>query len=192
MAYIATNGLPSIEEEEATGEVAEVYETLKREMQMPFIPNMMKALAGSPEALNFWWIMWAASVEHSTLPEALTAMIAYTISTNSNCIYCASGSELSCRSLGVDQETLDKLVKDLDNLNPERIQAIIDFALKVAKHPQELVKADYDKVRDQGVTDGEIVEIIVVAGRAVYADIVADALQVEVDGPIQMALEQMR
>jgi uncharacterized peroxidase-related enzyme len=192
MAYVPKNGLPFIEEEEATGEVAEIYEEMKREMQMPFVPNMMKVLAGSPEALTFSWKMVFASVQHRTLPDALISMISYTISTKSNCLYCSSGNELTCRMLGVDQDTLDKLVKDLENLNPERVQAIIDFALKVAEHPQELVRADYDKVRDQGVMDNEIVEIIVTAAAAVYADIVADALQIEVDGMTQMALEQMR
>jgi uncharacterized peroxidase-related enzyme len=192
MAYLPTNGLPFIEEEEATGEVAELYEEMKREMQIPFVPNYFKALAGSPEALNSSWKMVYASSQHRTLPEALIAMISYTISTHSNCLYCSSGNELTCRSLGVDQDTLDKLVKDLENLNPARVQAIIDFSLKVAEHPQELVRADYDKVRDQGVLDNEIVEIIVTAAAAVYADIVADALQIEVDDITQMALEQMR
>src|SRR5210317_1224172 len=98
-------------------------------------------------------------------------MIKYTISTKSNCTYCSVSHELNCRTLGVDQDTLDKLIKDLSNLNPERIQAIIDFAWKVAKHPQELVREDFDKVRAQGVTDGEIVEIIITAAVSVLSDI---------------------
>jgi hypothetical protein len=54
------------------------------------------------------------------------------------------------------------------------------------------VREDYDRVRDQGVTDGEIVEIIKTAAFAVLTDIVADALQVDVDNMISMALNQMR
>jgi alkylhydroperoxidase family enzyme len=95
---------------------------------------------------------------------------------------------LTCRTLGVDEETLTLLVKDLGNVNPERIRAIIEFALKVAKDPQGLVAADYDRVREQGVTDEEIVEIVTVAGFAVFSDIMADALKVEVEAPIAQAL----
>ena len=48
MTYLATNDLPVIEEEEATGEVAAIYGEIKRELQMPFVPNIMKGLSGSP------------------------------------------------------------------------------------------------------------------------------------------------
>ena len=192
MAYLPTNGLPIIEEDEATGEIAELYEVFKRDLQLPVVPNILKALAASPEMLNHFGRFWVNSVEYRTLPESLTSMISYTIATKSNCTYCSASYELTCRTLGIDQDTLDKLIKDLANLNPERVQAIIDFSLKVAKHPQELVKADFDKVREQGVTDGEIVEIIITAAASVMTDILADALQIDVDSMITMALEEMR
>jgi alkylhydroperoxidase family enzyme len=99
---------------------------------------------------------------------------------------------LTCRTLGIEEDTLHKLIKDLENLNPERVQAIIDFAIKVAHHPQELVREDYERVRDQGVTDAEIVEIIITAAAGVLSDIVADALQVDVDNMVSIALDQMR
>jgi uncharacterized peroxidase-related enzyme len=192
MAYIPTNGLPIIEEEEATGEVAQLYEEFKRDLHLPIVPNILKALGSSPETLTVYGKLWVNSEEYRTLPEALTAMIAYTIATKSDCTYCSATFELSCRSLGVDEDTLDKLIKDLTNLNPERVRAIIDFALKVAKHPQELVREDFDKVRQQGVSDGEIVEIILNAAYSVMNDIIADALQIDVDNMITTALEEMR
>jgi len=192
MSYLPTNGLPIIEEDEATGEVAEIYDEIKRTMQLPFIPNIVKTIAASPEMLAFFWKFWSASVEFRTLPDALVSMIDYTISTRSNCTYCSATSELTCRTLGIEEDTLYKLIKDLENLNPERVQAIIDFAIKVAHHPQELVREDYERVRDQGVTDAEIVEIIITAAAGVLSDIVADALQVDVDNMVSIALDQMR
>lgn len=192
MPYLPTNGLPIIEEDEATGEVAEIYAEMKSNLQLPFIPNIVKTIATSPEMLAFFWKLWFASIEYRTLPDALVSMMDYTISTRSNCTYCSASSELTCRTLGVDEDTLHKLIMDLENLNPERVQAIIDFALKVAKHPQELGREDYDRVREQGVTDGEIVEIIMTAAMGVFTDIIADALQVDVDNMIAMALDEMR
>lgn len=192
MEYLPTNGLPIIEEHEANDEVAVIYSSIKRDLQLPFLPNIVKAMAVSPESLTYFWKMWVASIEYRTLPESLTSMISFTIATKSECTYCSASNELTCRTLGVDEDTLDKLVRDLSSVNPERIQAIIDFALKVAKHPQELVREDYDRVRDQGVTDAEIVEIIITAAISVFSDIVADALQVDVDTTISAALEEMR
>jgi alkylhydroperoxidase family enzyme len=128
---------------------------------------------------------------HQSLPQSLVSMINYTIATKSDCTYCAAGNELSCRTLGVDPDTLDKLINDLSNVNPERVRVIIDFSWKVAKHAQELTLEDFDRVREQGVTDGEILEIIMIVGLSVFSDIVADALQVDVDNMVSAALEQM-
>jgi len=192
MAYLPTNGLPFIEEEEATGDIVEIYTDMKRDLQLPFVPNLVKAMAASPETLAFFVNLWVSSEEYRTLPASLVSMINYTIATKSNCTYCSASNELNCRTLGVDQDTLDKLIKDLGNLRPERIQAIIDFSLKIAKHPQDLTRQDFDKVRKQGVTDGEIVEIIITAALSVFSDIVADALQVDVDNMIATALDELR
>jgi alkylhydroperoxidase family enzyme len=90
--------------------------------------------------------------------------------------------------LGIDEETLADLVEDLGNVSPKRIQAIIEFALKVAHHPQGLVAEDYEQVREQGVTDEELAEIILIVALGNYADTLADALKIRVDAPVAAAL----
>lgn len=192
MSHLPTNHLPIIHEDEATGEIGEVYDEIKRELQIPFVPNILKALAASPEMLRLQWEMTRAYNNYTTLPQSLIAMIGYTIATKSDCVYCSVGNELTCRTLGVDEETLEKLVKDLDNLNPKRVRAIIEFSLKVAKDPQGLVREDYDLLRNQGITDEEIIEIIMVSALSVYVDVLADALQIEVEEPVTSALAEMK
>jgi hypothetical protein len=75
-------------------------------------------------------------------------MISYCVSEAKNCTYCAANGELHCRTLGIDEETLHMLARDLGNVSPLRVRAIIEFALKCAIRPQELVAEDYDQVRD--------------------------------------------
>jgi uncharacterized peroxidase-related enzyme len=188
MPFLSGKVLPVVEEAEATGEVAEIYETVKRELQTPLVPNFMKALAVSPAALQIQWGMMQSFYGHTTLPQSLIAMICFTIAEKNDCTYCSANHELTCRTLGVDEDTLKRLVEDLGNVKPERIRAIIEFALKVAKHPKDLVAADYDQVREYGVTDEEIVEIIVVAAIGVYSDTLADALKIEVEAAVVEAL----
>jgi len=43
--------LPRIQETEASGEVADIYDEIQREMGIPFVPNIDKMLAISPSAL---------------------------------------------------------------------------------------------------------------------------------------------
>src|SRR5919199_266454 len=181
MGEIAANGIPLVEEDEATGEVAALYEEIKREMMLPEVPNIFKALAASPAALAIEWAMFKALYQHGTLPQSLTAMLMYAIAEQNECQYCSASHELSCRTLGIDEETLHKLVHDLPHLSPERIRGTIQFALKVARSPKSLVREDYDALRAEGVSDEELVEIIVLAAMGSSGDVLADALKIDVD-----------
>jgi uncharacterized peroxidase-related enzyme len=188
MNYSPVSGLPLIEEDEAPAEVTQIYAEIKRDMQVPFVPNYFKALAISPAALTISWDGFRSFVQHATLPESLIAMLHYTIAASRKCEYCSATNELTCRTLGIDEETLNDLVEDLGNVSPKRIQAIIEFALKAAHHPQGLVAEDYERVREQGVSDEELVEIILIAALGNLSDTLADALKIKVDTPIAAAL----
>ncbi len=190
MAEIAANGLPLIDEHEATGPVAAIFEEIKRTLGMPVVPNYFRALAASPAALAIHWAMQRAIFEHATLPKSLSAMILYAIAQRNECGYCSANHELSCLTLGIDEATLRTLIEDLPNLNPERIRRTIEFALKVAKSPKALTREDYDALRDLGVTDDELVEVILLAAQGSSGDVLADALKVEVDDMVVQALKQ--
>jgi uncharacterized peroxidase-related enzyme len=180
-----------IEEDEATGEVAALYEEIKREMMLPVVPNFMKVLAASPAALKIYWISFRAFVEHTTLPSSLSSMILYAIAEQNECQYCSASHELSCRTLGIDEETLQTLINDLPHLTPERIRATIQFALKVARAPKSLVREDYDNLRSYGLGDDEIVEIIQIASLGGSGDVLADGLKVDVDALVLEGLAEL-
>ena len=180
--------LPVIEEEEATADIARVYAEIKRDLQIPVVPNYAKVLAVSPASLAIYWDLQRSFYQHTTLPESLTSMILFTIAETGNCQYCSASNELACRTLGVDEETLRALVEDLSDVSPQRLQAIIEFALKVSNDPQGLAAEDYERVREQGVTDEELVEIALVAAIGKLNDTLADALKVEVDPIVSEAL----
>jgi uncharacterized peroxidase-related enzyme len=188
MTQIAANGLPMIEEHEATGTVAEIYDDIKRTLGMPAVPNFIKALASSTAALSIYWTTQSILREHSTLPQSLTSMILYAIATRNECEYCSANHELNCLVLGIDEATLRTLVEDLPHLSPERIRVTIEFALKVASRAKNLVREDYDILRAHGVTEEELVEIIQIAALGSSGDVLADALKVEVDDAVARAL----
>ena len=188
MQYSKISDLPIIEEHEAEGEVAKIFESVKRDMEVPFVPNVYKGLAINPGALKVHYMITKTAYENAILPESVIEMILFAIAESNNCEYCSAGHELSCRTLGIDEITLRTLVEDLDNVSPERIRSIIGFALKVAHDPQGLVAEDYERVREKGVTDAELVEIIILAALGTYGDILADALKIDVEPMISRAL----
>lgn len=190
--YTPPTRLPFIQEADAGREIAGIYEEIKQELQIPYVPNYFKAMAGSADMLTLGWTAYHATHTYRSLPEALVSMIGYTIATKKQCAYCSANNEINCRALGMDEQTLESLVSNLESVTPLRVRAIIDFAWQVANQPQSLTMADYDYLRDQGVTDEEILEIIMIAAMCVFQTVVSDALKIEVDPQTEMALKKLR
>jgi uncharacterized peroxidase-related enzyme len=188
MEQLPISQLPMMAEQEATGEVAEVFDDLKREFQIPFVPNLEKTLAVSPPALKGTWEALKNVLLQTSLPMPLKAMILFSVASMNKCQYCNSIHKVTCRTIGIDEETLAALDSDLEALAPRRVQEIVKFAQKCAGNPLDLGAADYDAVRQQGVGDEEIVEIITLAALGNFLDTLADSLKLEVDSVIADAL----
>lgn len=188
MSQMEKHGFQVVEEDQATGELVELYERSKRIYQSPVVFNFTKAIGISPPALKFELDMTSSFYENITLPLSLTSLIFFTIAQKSDCEYCTAAHEVTCRTVGVDEATLTTIAENLGELNPERIRAIIQFALTAAKYPQTLEPKDYENLRSMGISNDEIVQIVTVAGVAVYLDIMADALKIEVDESLSEAL----
>jgi alkylhydroperoxidase family enzyme len=190
MKYQPISALPMVEEEDAVGEVAEMYAEIRRELVMSYIPNAAKTLAVSPAALGIFCDLTRSYDRRATLPQSLISMILYTIAKTGDCKYCSATNELACRTLGVDEAALQTLVEDLPIFSPQRVRVIIEFALKVAHDRRNLVEEDYERVRAHGISDAELVEIILIAAIGIFNDTVADALQIQVDEEVREALHQ--
>jgi hypothetical protein len=98
-------GLPIVTEDEAEGEIAELYREVKRVLHMPIVPNFMTALGASAPALKFWTILTETMIETLTLPQAFQPIIFYAVAAHANCEYCSASNEVQCRMLGMDEDT---------------------------------------------------------------------------------------
>ncbi len=177
-----------IEEDQATGEIAEIYDAVKKALQVPEVPNIDKVLAHSPPALKATVGLLGDLYMASSLPQPVIAMLLYSISLARSCQYCSSFHRLTCRMVGVDEVMLAAVGNDLGAVTPERVQAIVRFGVKAAMSPNDITEADYEKLRNMGISDSEIVEIVALAGLGVYLNIVADALKIDVDDMIKQGL----
>jgi len=188
MDTLPISGLPLDDEGDAFGEARESFDDIKRVMEIPFIPNIYKALATSPRALAGTWDVFRNVFLGTSLPRALASMVLFSIAHAKHCRYCSSVHEVTCKTLGVDEESLAALHDDIAALAPRRVHAIVVFARKCALDPQGLDDDDFAAVRDHGVSDEEIVDIIALAGLGNYLDTVADAMKISVDSVFEEAL----
>jgi alkylhydroperoxidase family enzyme len=181
MHYLPISGLPVIEPEEADPEVAQLYADMQQQAGLSFVNNSNKSMGSSPAVLTIYRDMLQTFYTHLTLPESLIPMILYTIASARNCVYCSVINGSFCRTLGVDDETLEKLAHDLGNVSPQRLRVIIEFAVKCSQNPQGLVAEDYELVREQGVSDDELLQIIFLAALGNFNDTLADSIKAEPD-----------
>ena len=173
MRYLPISKIPLVEEETASAEVKELYEAIRQTSGSLAVGYM--GMAHSPLVLHMANYIFGEFMQNTILPPPLLFMIHYAISTTKNCICCSVGFKNACQSVGVDEEMLEALINDLDAVAPKRMQEIIRFAVTAALDPQSLVEEDYDRLRDQGVSEQELTEILFWASYAMLNDTMADA-----------------
>jgi len=170
-----------VPESESAGNVKRVFEEIRREKRIPFVPNFFKTLAHAPQSLEATWMAYRGLTTRGALPEALKEMIFVAICVAQDCKYCEAAHLAFCSLLSVEPDNLAALVDNIDALRPERTRDIIHFSVKCALKPRTLEQSDYAKLRQHGITDSEIVETVAMCGFAMYAVTVADALRLDID-----------
>lgn len=64
---------------------------------------------------------------------------------------------------------------------PARLRAMLDYATKLTLHPREMVAADLEPLRQEGLTDRDIVDLNQVVCYFNYVNRVSDGLGVELE-----------
>lgn len=188
MKILPISQIEYIPPETADPETTELLAEIQRITEAPVVNNVWQILANSTCALTGSWQLFFNLYLQGSLPMTLKALILFSVAAAHRCRYCGAIHEVTCRFLGIDEASLEAIVQNLGYLTPERTRKIIQFAIRCADEPLSLKEADYAKIRDFGITDVEIVEIISLAAMGTYFDILADALKLEVDSYLQELL----
>ena len=120
-----------IEESEAEGKTAEVYEDIQRTFGV--LPDLFKALGNRPEVLEATWMRVKTIMTSGTLDRKTKEFIAVAISATNACSYCIDTHTAMLKGLGAsDQEIVEALsVADLFNgLNAFATGVRLDSDLK--------------------------------------------------------------
>lgn len=170
-----------VDEQAVSPSVGRVFEEIKATMEIPFVPNILRSQGLSESATKGIWGAFSNVFLKTNLPMPLASMILYCISADKNCQYCSAVHMATCKSVGVDENTLSALQNNLSALSPRRSQKCILFAVKCAASPSQMSEEDFEDLRMEGVSDEEIVDVIALAALGNYLDTVADALAMDID-----------
>ena len=127
-----------------------------------FVPNVFLTLAHRPDEFRAFFAYHDALMlrEGSGLTKAEREMIVVATSGVNHCQYCvvAHGAILRVyakNALVADQVAIDHRKADLT----PRQKAMLDFALTLARTPEALIEADYERLREHGFSEEDIWDI---------------------------------
>ena len=164
---------------EPTTPLAEAYSEICEVMGVSEPTALFTALSSRPDLTVATWNLFKLLIAKGQLPPSVTQLILLTISARANCAYCEQAHRRALESMGIDSATIDQCLKDPANARvPELHAKIIQFALKAARSPNDITDDEVEKLRHDGLTDGELAETAILVATTRFLNTIAEALEV--------------
>lgn len=134
--------------------------------KLGFVPNVYSTLSLKPQRLrDFMQMFNEIMLSESRLSKLEREMVAVVVSSVNRCYYCLVSHGAAVRKLSGDPAlgemlALNYRVAPLD----ARIRAMLDFAWKLTATPAEVIEADRDRLRAQGLDNEDIFDLAQVIG----------------------------
>jgi uncharacterized peroxidase-related enzyme len=154
--------LKTIAEDEATGQIAEIY--AKQKTQMGFVMETAKCMTTRPDLLPVYMDFVAKVRGSFSLGERGWKLITFIVAKHVPSTYCSMvyGKQL-VEVLG-SKEKVMAVQQDFRNAGlSQKDVAMLAYAEKIARDASRITQADIDKVRAAGFTDHEICDIALCA-----------------------------
>lgn len=143
-------------------------------------PNMFKAVANSPAALKSMWGSFAA-LGQGTLGARIGEQIAIAVANRNACEYCLAAHNVLGRGAGLSDGDLGKA--QAGTSDDPRAAAALRFALRLVDARGQVGDTDVQALRNAGLDDAQIVEVIAHVALNLFTNYVNNALGVPVDFP---------
>lgn len=144
------------------------------------VPNMFKAVANSPAALNSMWGSFGA-LGHGVLGAKLGEQIAVAVANRNQCEYCLAAHTVLGQKAGA---TLAEMTAAQTGQSSDASTAVVlRFVLKVVNERAQVSQADVAQLRVAGFGDEHVVEILAHVALNLFTNYINVALDVPVDFP---------
>jgi uncharacterized peroxidase-related enzyme len=172
--------IETVAEGDATGAVAELYGT--EEEVFGFVPNLVRALSLRPEVYFAWKQLNGAVKGGMDLRRYELATIAAARELRSSYCMLAHGSVLMDKGF-LEPDALRAVASDHRSAGLDEVDvAVMDLAAKVARDATSVEQADIDRLRSLGLSDQDILDVVLAAAARCFFSTVLDGLGAEPDG----------
>lgn len=143
-------------------------------------PNMFKAVAHSPAALQSMWGAFGA-LKGGVLDAKLGEQIAVAVADSNACAYCLAAHTALGMKAGLTAQ--DMAAAQAGESADPKTAAALRLALKLVQERGQIQDADVQAVRHAGFSDEELVEIVAHVALNLFTNYVNVAFAVPVDFP---------
>ena len=161
----------------------EAQEILKEiESSFGMVPNLFKTLAHYPPLLALNWNRVKTLMLSGSLSRKVKETIAVLVSKDNSCNYCVTAHTMFLQAIGVPEDEVFMIKSDVERAEfDEKEKALIAFARKANSSPLDIPDTEFDRLRQAGASDAEILEALSVMDIFTGFNKILDALQIEVD-----------
>ncbi|MEM8755356.1 MAG: peroxidase-related enzyme, partial [Pseudomonadota bacterium] len=155
------------------------------------VDNVMRVHSLRPNTMRGHFVLYRAALhdDANTIPMWLQEAISSYVSILNDCPYSLANHWANARHLIGDDARADEIEAALRADAPERAfdgreLALMRYARKLTKTPNDMVEADVAEMRAAGLDDGQILEANQIIGYFNYANRLLNGLGVTTDGDV--------
>ncbi|WP_165949711.1 carboxymuconolactone decarboxylase family protein [Micromonospora sp. KC207] len=170
--------VPLIDEDQAQGRTAELYEEIKAVTGLPFVPDMFRLTSTNPRLLAVVLAGYGGVFGGDTLPRDLKELISAWTSKLNGCPYCVGTHSWFLSQFGGS----DELLEAVSNANTaeelpvdERTMPLMQLVTKVSTGAYKITDADWEKAAAAGWSDAEMLEAVFCACLFAFINRLVDA-----------------
>jgi uncharacterized peroxidase-related enzyme len=171
--------LKSIDDASASGKTKQIFEGLHKALGV--VPNMTRAMANSPAALDAY-VRFDAALAAGTLPRKTHEQIAIAVAEANACDYCLSAHTVLGGLAGLTPDDLN--LAHAGQAADAKTNAALQFALKIVKSRGRVAPADVQAVHAAGYTDGEVAEIVGAVALNIFTNYFNNVAGTDIDFPV--------
>jgi uncharacterized peroxidase-related enzyme len=133
-----------------------------------FVPNVFLAMGHRPDELRAFMDYHDALMEtESGLSKAEREMIVVATSAANDCLYCVIAHGAILRIRAKDSEIADRIATDWRTAPvTDRQRAMLEFAVMLARFPEEIDESDFETLHEHGFSDDDIWDIGSITARS--------------------------
>jgi len=153
------------------------------------VDNVMRVHSLRPNTMRGHVTLYRAALhdDSNTIPMWLQETISSYVSILNDCPYSLANHWANAKHLMADDTKADAIEIALKQHKPETVfdgaeLALMRYTEKLTKHPNDMVQADVQALKDAGLNDGEILEANQIIGYFNYVNRLLNGLGVTTDG----------